>query len=253
MKAIIGGTGFYTLDYMDNPQKKILRTPFGGITVYQGGFHGEELIFLPRHGPDHNSLANQINYRANIWGLHELGVDRILGTSAVGALNLDYNVGDLVAINQLVDFSRHRRDTFNLGSVNFTDPYCSQLRDVILGQAHKMEIDIHPQATYVSFEGPRYETAAEIRLWKNLGMDVVGMTNGTEAALARELGICYMVIGIVTNIGAGLVKEQPDLAMHKKVMNENVQKLKSITLATLEAIPAKHSCECQSLGLKSVR
>ena len=250
MIAIIGGTGFYTLDYMDDPQKINVRTPFGGTTFYQGKFQGEDICFLPRHGFDHNQLANQVNYRANIWGLHESGVDRILGTSAVAAMNLDFSVGDLVALDQLIDFSRHRRDTFNLGSVNFTDPYCFELRETILKQAGLLEIDIHPTATYVAFEGPRYETAAEIRLWKNLGMDVLGMTNGTEAALARELGICYAVIGIVTNMGAGLAEEQPNLATHKKVMQDNVEKLKSLTLSALANIPEDHSCECQNLGLK---
>jgi len=250
MKAIVGGTGFYSLDFLDKPEKITIRTPFGSTLFFQGNYQGEQICFLPRHGPDHNYLANQVNYRANIWGLKESGVDRIIGTSAVGSLNSDMKVGDLIALDQLVDFSHHRRDTFNLGSVNFTDPYCQEIRDVIVNSGSGLKIPVHSAATYVAVEGPRYETAAEIKMWRSLGMDVVGMTNGTEAVLARELGICYAVIAIVTNTAAGLSDTQPNLQTHKKVMSENVNKLKTLTLTTLANIPKEHSCKCCELGLK---
>jgi 5'-methylthioadenosine phosphorylase len=210
-------------------------------------------VFLPRHGADHALLANEVNYRANVWGLHMLGVDRIVGTSAVGSLNPDIKVGDLVALDNLVDFTRHRRDTFNLGSVNFTEPYCKELRQTIINTAEKLNIDIHKSANYISTEGPRYETAAEIKMWRTLGMDVVGMTNATEATLARELGICYSVIAIVTNAAAGLSSIQPSLEIHKKIMQENSEKLRTLTLASIHEIIETHNCECRSWSAKPIR
>lgn len=253
MKAIIGGTGFYNLDYLSDVQSLTVRTPFGGAKIFRGQMQGEPVCFLPRHGPEHNQLAPEVNYRANIWALHELGVDRILGTSAVGSLNPEMQVGDLVALEQLVDFTRHRADSFFLGSVNFTEPYCPQIRQTIQDQGQAEGIPVHPMATYISLEGPRYETRAEINLYRNLGMDVVGMTNGTEAILARELGICYGVIAIVTNMAAGLGTTEPNLETHKRVMQENSAKLRQLALATLAALPEAHSCPCSSYAAKPIR
>src|SRR5712692_3175739 len=124
-RAIIGGTGFYGLDYLEAPRAQIIRTPFGSTTVYIGRYQGEEIVFLPRHGPAHNHLAHEINYRANIWGLRELGIERILGTSSIGSLNPEMQVGHLVVLDQLVDFTKNRQETCNRGSVDFTYPYCS--------------------------------------------------------------------------------------------------------------------------------
>jgi 5'-methylthioadenosine phosphorylase len=243
-RAIIGGTGFYDMSYMDDAQSQVIRTPFGGATVYSGRFQGEEIGFLPRHGSEHNQLAHQVNYRANIWALRELGVDRVLGTSAVGSLNPEMQVGNLVVLDNLVDFAKHRSDTFNLGSVDFTHPYCPEMRQIISAQAEQTGIHAHPAAIYLSVEGPRYETAAEINLWRKLGMDVVGMTNGTEAALARELGLCYAVIALVTDLAAGLQATPPDLETHKNVAQENLPKLRELALAALVAFPDEHGCPC---------
>ncbi len=251
--AIIGGTGFYDKGYLENPCAQTVRTPFGSITVYIGQYRGEEIAFLPRHGPEHNQLAHEVNYRANLWGLRELGVERIIGTSAIGSLNPAMQVGHLVAPDNLVDMAKHRRDTFNLGSVDFTYPYCAEIRAIICQQAEGLHMAIHRQAIYLSVEGPRYETAAEIKLWNRLGMDVVGMTNGTEAALARELGICYAVIGLVTDLAAGLQETPPDLETHKHVVQDNLPRLRDLALATLVALPASRGCACASQAAKPIR
>jgi len=251
--ALIGGTGVYDMSYLDSPRPQIVRTPFGSITVYSGGYKGQEIGFLPRHGPEHNQLAHEVNYRANIWGLRELGVERILGTSAVGSLNVNMGVGHLVVLENLVDMAKHRRDSFNLGSVDFTHPYCPEMRQIICQQAESLGVSVHPSAIYLSVEGPRYETAAEIRLWNRLGMDVVGMTNGTEAALARELGICYAVIGLVSDLAAGLQETPPDLETHKHVVQDNLPKLRDLALATLAALPSEHGCPCASQAAKPIR
>lgn len=248
MKAIIGGTGFYQLNYLDERHSLTVRTPFGSVKIDRGLFRGQDLVFLPRHGPDHTLLANQVNYRANIWALHQLGVTRILGTSAVGSINPAMQVGDLVALEQLVDFSKRRQDTFNLGSVNMTEPYCPEMRQTIIRSGRVIGTAVHPQATYVSLDGPRYETAAEIRVYSKLGMDVVGMTNGTEAVLARELGMCYAVVAIVTNMAAGMSSTQPSLDVHKRVMEENAPRLRELALEALAASPEPPSCRCASLS-----
>jgi 5'-methylthioadenosine phosphorylase len=251
--AIIGGTGFYDMSYLESPRAQIVRTPFGSITAYIGHYQGEEITFLPRHGAEHNQLAHEINYRANIWGLRELGIERIIGTSAVGSLNLAMQVGHLVVPDNLVDMAKHRRDSFNLGSVDFTYPYCSEVRGVVCKQAEALKMEVHPQAIYLSVEGPRYETAAEIKLWNRLGMDIVGMTNGTEAVLARELGICYAVIGLVTDLAAGLQETPPDLETHKHVVQDNLRRLRDLALATLKALPASRRCPCASQAAKPIR
>jgi len=249
-RAIIGGTGFYGLDYLEAPRAQIIRTPFGSTTVYIGRYQGEEIVFLPRHGPAHNHLAHEINYRANIWGLRELGIERILGTSAIGSLNPEMQVGHLVVLDQLVDFTKHRQETFNLGSVDFTYPYCSETRAIILQQATSLRINTHPRATYLTVEGPRYETAAEIALWRRLGMDVVGMTNGTEAALARELGLCYAIIGLVSDLAAGMQETPPDLETHRRVVEDNLPCLRELTLAAMMALPLSRGCPCASQAAK---
>jgi 5'-methylthioadenosine phosphorylase len=250
--AIIGGTGFTEMNYLESPRPQVVRTPFGGMTAYIGGYRGYEIVFLPRHGPEHNQLAHQVNYRANIWGLRELGIERILGVSAIGSMNPQIEPGDFVVMDQLVDFTKHRDATFNLGSVSFRNPYCDELREIVIGQAAETGQKIHTQATYLAVEGPRYGTAAERKLWISWGMDVIGMTNGTEAALARELGLCYAVIGMVTDGGSGARKVASDLDAHRQVVRENIANLRTLTLATALAIPKARACACASLAAKPI-
>ena len=252
-RAIIGGTGFADLSYLEGRRAQVVRTPFGGSTVYIGTYQGEETCFLPRHGPEHNQLAHEVNYRANIWALRELGVERVLGLSAVGSLNPEMPIGDLVVPDQLVDFTKQRQATYNLGSVDFTYPYCGEMRAVIIERAQALGIPAHSQATYLAVEGPRYETAAEIKLWARLGMDIVGMTNGTEAALARELGLCYAVIGLVTDLAAGMQQTPPDLETHRRIVKENLSRLRELALATLVALSDACGCPCASQAARPIR
>jgi 5'-methylthioadenosine phosphorylase len=207
---------------------------------------GLEAGFLARHGMEHDRLAPQVNYRANIWAAHELGFQAVLGTSAVASLNARINVGDFVLPDQLVDLSKHRDDSFFVRSANMTHPFSRSLRDLILGAADETGIALHDDATYVTVEGPRYETAAEIRLFQRWGMDVVGMTNGTEATLCRELGMCYAAIALVTNMGAGLSAEGPDLERHRQVTQDNLPRFKKLVLGSLEAILRAEDLDCEN-------
>lgn len=241
---LIGGTGFSDLDYLDGVRRQLVRTPFGSATFYLGTYQGIETGFLPRHGLHHEQLAPQVNYQANIWAARELGFQRLLGTSAAASLNEAIRVGDLVLLDQLVDLTEGRLHTFNLRSANMTEPFCSQMRGAILQAAAEQGIAVHPRATYLCLKGPRYETAAEIRLYKQWGMDVVGMTNATEASLSRELGICYATIALITNTGAGLSDQGPDLKRHRAVTQENLPKFKQLALAGLAAMPSQFDCQC---------
>lgn len=243
---IIGGTGITDLDILENQKSETVRTPFGGAVIFSGTYQGFETGFLMRHGQYHENLAPQVNYQANIWAAKELGFSRILGTSAVASLRSSFNVGDLVLLDQLVDMTHDRGSTFFSGSAKMTDPFCSQMRAIILDTANKENILIHPKATYMCFNGPRYETAAEIRLFQNWGMDVIGMTNATEAALSREVGLCYATIALVTNMGAGLSEEGPDLQRHRQVTQENLPKLKKLSFASISALTLQETCLCCS-------
>ena len=243
---LVGGTGFSEMDYLDGPQAETVRTPFGGAVIYLGTYNGAEAGFLARHGMEHDQLAPQVNYRANVWAAHQLGFRCLLGTSAVASLNLDIAVGDLVVPDQLVDLSKHRADSFYLRSVNMTYPFSRPIRDLIAAVGRDQNIALHDRATYLTVEGPRYETAAEIRLFQQWGMDVVGMTNGTEAALCRELGICYATIALVTNMGAGLTDEGPDLQRHRQVTRQNLPRYKRLALASLEAILTVAEVDCET-------
>ncbi len=257
--AIIGGTGFYGMEFLETTVPQVMRTPFGSMTLWIGSYHGRELGFLPRHGLHHDRLAHEVNYRANLWGLRDLGVTRVLGVSAVGSYNPGMPTGTVVVPDQLVDFSHQRAETFNLGSVDMTEPYCPEMRAVIVAQADALQSEIKPHGTYLSMDGPRYETAAERRLYGQLGMDIVGMTNGTEAVLAREIGLCYATIAMVsgTTIGAdpsaGAHGIPPDLEAHRQVVRDNVPRLRALALAAVEAMPAVHGCRCYSLRAEPKR
>lgn len=242
---LVGGTGFSEMDYLDGVQAETVRTPFGGAVIYLGTYNGRETGFLARHGIEHDRLAPQVNYQANVWAAHQLGFRCLLGTSAVASLNAEIAVGDLLVPDQLVDLSKHRADSFYLRSVNMTHPFSRPIRDLIMATAREENIALHERASYLTVEGPRYETAAEIRLFHQWGMDIVGMTNGTEAALCRELGICYATIALVTNMGAGLSDEGPDLQRHRQVTQRNLPRYKRLALASLEAILAAQEIDCE--------
>ena len=243
---LVGGTGFSDMDYLQDVRRETVRTPFGGAVLYLGTLDGMESGFLARHGMEHDRLAPQVNYRANIWAAHELGFQAIIGTSAVASLRDEIGVGDLVLPDQLVDLSKHRDDSFFLRSANMTYPFSRPLRKLVLATARGAGIPLHDGATYLTVEGPRYETAAEIRLFQRWGMDVVGMTNGTEATLCRELGICYVTIALVTNMGAGLSAEGPDLQRHREVTQANLPRYKQLAIASLAAALRAEMMDCES-------
>ncbi|MCG0237835.1 MAG: S-methyl-5'-thioadenosine phosphorylase [Firmicutes bacterium] len=249
--AIIGGTGVYDPRILTDLRRERVETPWGAIEVQIGTYKGREVAFLPRHGADHSVPPHRINYRANIWGLKKLGVERVLATTAVGSLNLEMKPGDFVFIDQFMDFTKGGRPlTFFEGGpdgvvhTDVTEPYCPELRKTLIQAAEELGLRHHTRGTYVCTEGPRFETAAEIRAFRTLGGDLVGMTNVPEAVLAREAGLCYAVISMVTNYAAGI---SPQPLTHEEVlevMAANAEKLKSLAMRCLEQIPETRGCSC---------
>jgi 5'-methylthioadenosine phosphorylase len=214
--AIIGGTGFDRLTGF-NLKLETVTTPYGDVSLYLGQGEAEDLVFLPRHGPEHTVPPHRINYRANIKALEKLNVERALATFAVGSLHLDIEPGSLVALDQFLDFTKGREGTFfdggDSGLVHtlVTNPYCPVLREQLLASAPVHDLQLTPKGTYACTNGPRFETPAEVRMLAQLGGDVVGMTGVPEAPLARELGIHYAAVALSINWGAGLVDEEVEI------------------------------------------
>ncbi len=212
--GIIGGTGFYHAgDAAASQEATTVQTPYGAARVQPSRLSSVEVAFIARHGSGHTVPPHRINYRANIAALRDLGVTNILASAAVGSLSDRMPPGSLALVTQFLDFTRGRPSTFFDGEdgevvhVDVTDPYCPHLRGELEKAAGRVGEKLHRDATYVCAEGPRFETPAEIRMFQQLGGDVVGMTGLPEVVLAREAGICYASVAIVTNWAAGVSGE----------------------------------------------
>lgn len=244
--GIIGGTG---LSPPINEGTKIrVGTPYGpSPTITISNFGGKDVAYLPRHGEKHTLPPHKINYRANIWALHTLGVERIVATNAVGAINIKYTLGDLAVPSDFIDFTKNRSQTFfdeaPVTHIDSSEPYCPELRKILLNAAESRVEKIWHDVVYLCTEGPRYETPAEIRMFRGLGCDVVGMTGMPELVLARELEMCYASLCFITNMATGLQKH-----LSAELISEGSRKLKNTLQNVLEEsvvrIPWKRSCLC---------
>lgn len=249
--AIIGGTGVYDPDILENIHQEVVLTPYGSVCYNIGDFLGKTIAFIPRHGSKHSIAPHLINYQANIWAMKKVGVKKILATAAVGSLNLDMKLGDFILIDQFIDFTKNRKNTFYEGGergvvhVDLTNPYCPSLRENLLEASQNIGISIHSKGTYVCTEGPRFETPAEINMFAKLGGHLVGMTNVPEVVLAREAEMCYSTIAMVTNFAAGI---SPNLLTYGEVievMNANTDNLKKLLMNTIASIDVEVDCCCQ--------
>lgn len=248
--AIIGGTGVYDPAILTDVQEAELVTPYGTINYLQGRYEDKEVFFLARHGSGHSVPPHRINYRANIWGLKILGVTEVIATAAVGSLNQEMPPGEMVLLDQFIDFTKDRVDTFYDGGpagvvhVDYTEPYCPRVRAVLLAAAKEAGITLIPRGTYVCTEGPRYETPAEIKAYAVLGGDLVGMTNVPEVVLAREAGLCYATVAMVTNWAAGI---SPHPLTHREVveiMDRNTEKLRRLLMRAISGLSEDPDCAC---------
>lgn len=218
--AIIGGTGLTQIDELTITGQQTLQTPFGEPSAaYQTAeLNGKKLIFLARHGNPHRIAPHKINYRANIWGLKQLGVTEIIGVAAVGGIGPAMVPGHIAVPDQIIDYSYGREHTFfaddldHVTHIDFTLPYSQNLRDRIIQAASRAGIAISANGTYGCTQGPRLESAAEIKRMARDGCDLVGMTGMPEAALAKELELDYANISVVANWGAGIVAGEITMA-----------------------------------------
>jgi len=246
--AVIGGSGLESL--LEYSHKIRVETPYGYPPLISlGEFEGRRIAFLPRHGYEHELPPHRINYRANVYCLYKIGVQRIFATNAVGAINPNLQIGDLVVPHDLIDFTKQRPFTFFDESpvihVDFAEPYCNELRKALIQAAKRMGESIHECAVYACMEGPRYETAAEIRMLGKLGCNIVGMTGIPEAVLARELGICYASLCYVSNMAAGIGRR----ISHQKIVEvaSSIRpKLSNLLMQAILYLPESRRCRCVS-------
>jgi len=251
--GVFGGSGFY--EWLDAADEVKVTTPYGppsgSLALAEVG--GRRVAFLPRHGPNHEVSAPFVNYRANVWAMHELGVRRIIGPSAVGSLRPDLHPGDLVICDQFFDRTSGRADTYYPGPdvvhVSVADPYCPELRQLSGRIAEQQSLRFSPSGTVVVVQGPRFSTRAESRWYSRMGWDIVGMTQYPEVSLARELEMCYLNLCLVTDYDVGLegVPEVNAVQAHEvmRVLAENIVRVRDLLAAMIPMIPAEASCNCQ--------
>lgn len=248
-KAIIGGTGVYGVS--GKGYSETINTKYGDAFVDIVEIDGQEIIFLARHGKGHTMPPHLINYRANMKALESLGVKYIYSTAAVGSCNEKYAPGDIVVINDFLDFTKSRPITFYEGGedgvvhTDMSEPYCRNLINKFYEAAKDFKMDVKGEGVYVCTEGPRFETRQEIRMYKSLGGDVVGMTNVPEVVLAKELGMCYAAVGIITNWCTGISPE--DITLHdiSGVMDRNKENITNAFIKVFSGKLDQDSCKCK--------
>lgn len=257
--GILGGSGFYELAEATTTIE--VDTPFGApsapVTIAALG--GSEVAFLPRHGVTHSIPPHRINVRANLWALHSVGVRRLFSPCAVGSLRADRHPGDMVVLDQLVDRTWGRPDTYfdgpELHHSVFADPYCPTLREIARHAAHALGVTVHDGGTVVVVNGPRFSTRAESRWFRSQGWDVINMTQYPEAALARELGMCFAGLALVTDYdtGAGPKGEGEAVSMETvfAILAENVSRVHGVlarAVASFGELGDSRACGCAAAG-----
>ena len=247
MYAIIGGSGLAKLSALQNTHRQVMRSPYGepsGALTF-GELAGREVVFLARHGYGHTIAPHEINYRANVWALKEIGVQGIFAVATVGGVRADLGPGTLVVPDQIIDYTHSRKSTFFEGAesrvthIDFTMPYSARLRAALLDAARAAGEPVVDGATYACTQGPRLETAAEIERIARDGGDLVGMTGMPEAALAREAGLDYAVLGVVVNHAAGRGDSRQEIRLDDldSVMKQTVTRAVRIVEQALRAAP----------------
>lgn len=209
--GIIGGTGLYSLEGLEITHREVMHTPFGEPSgpLTHGVLNGRDIVFLARHGYSHTIPPHRVNYRANIWALKNIGVHRVIAVAAVGGITGEMRPRRIVIPDQIIDYTWARAHTFfeedlsHVTHVDFTEPYCRELRETLVRVARDIGLDICDRGTYAAMQGPRLESTAEIDRLERDGCDIVGMTGMPETALARELGLCYASCAVVANWAAG--------------------------------------------------
>lgn len=249
--GVIGGSGLYDMEGLEEVREVELSTPFGAPSdaFITGVLDGVSMVFLPRHGRGHRKNPSEINSRANLWGMKQLGVSRILSVSAVGSMREDVEPGDFVLIDQFIDRTRHRPDTFFedgcVAHVMFAEPICEALRQELLAASTGIGVKVHDGGTYLNMEGPQFSTRAESKLYRTWGVDVIGMTNLQEARLAREAEMSYATIAMATDYDCWH-ESHDDVSVDAIVatMHKNVEGAKRLIRAAAPRAAALASTPC---------
>jgi 5'-methylthioadenosine phosphorylase len=244
--AIISGSGLEGLQ--KNVQITRIGTPYGVPSpISVGEIEGKKVAFMLRHGLNHAIPPHRVTYRANIFALHLLGVERVFATNAVGGINKRLKPGDLVVPRDFVDFTKHRRETFYddtpVTHVDMSQPYCPEIRGVLTKAAKRIGGNVWHESVLACTEGPRYETPAEVNMLRTLKCDVVGMTGVPEAVLARELEMCYASLCYVSNMAVGLQERQTAEEL-TKMAEKNRHIVEQVLKEALVSLPRTRSCVC---------
>jgi len=248
--GIIGGSGMDDPRLMKDIREKSVKTPYGSpssaLTI--GRINNVETVILARHGKKHSIYPTGVNFRANIHALKKEGCTHILATTAVGSLREKIRPGDLVFVDQFIDFTKHRPLTFHDEKVIHTpmsEPFCKDLRSLLIGSAKELKLRHHPKGTVVTIEGPRFSTKAESHMFRKLGADVINMSTVPEVILAREVGICYQTIAMSTDYDCWKDGEEPvTWEMILSIMSGNAENVKKLLVKTISKISNIH-CECK--------
>jgi 5'-methylthioadenosine phosphorylase len=251
--GIIGGSGLYAMDGLTETREIRVKTPFGDPSdvIVLGMLEEKRVAFLARHGRGHRILPGEINYRANIYAMKMLGVERIISVSAVGSLQEDLRPGEFLVPDQFFDRTKNRISTFFgegiVAHVAFAHPTCGQVSGVLADGCVHEAIKVHRRGTYVCMEGPQFSTLAEAHVHRQLRFEVIGMTNVTEAKLAREAEICYATIAMITDYDCWHPEHESVTASQIiATLNQNAENAQRVLRAAVRALPAGRSCKCGS-------
>jgi 5'-methylthioadenosine phosphorylase len=249
--GVIGGSGLYQMKGLEVIEKIAVETPFGSPSdsIVIGELEGVKLAFLPRHGVGHVIPPSEINYRANIFAMKKIGVDRIISVSAVGGMKENMPPGHFVVPHQFIDRTHRRISTFftqgMVGHVSLADPVCLSTAETLFHAAQKAGADVHEGGTYICIEGPQFSTRAESLLYREWGVDVIGMTNVTEAKLAREAELCYSTLALVTDFDCWHIEEEPvTLEAVLAIMHKNVEQAQKVLKELIPMLGNIKPCQC---------
>lgn len=250
--AIIGGSGLYSLPGLEDIQEREITTPFGepSAPIIIGRLEGESVAFLARHGLGHYISPTEVNYRANIYALKSLGVERVLGISASGSLREDYAPGDIVIPDQIFDFTKDRMRTFFdrglVAHISIPEPFCADLSEQVYQAVELTGNNVHRGGTFITIEGPRFSTRAESNTFRAWGMSLIGMTTAPEAFLAKEAEMCYAVIAHVTDFDVWHITEEPvTVELVIEILNRNTDVAQQAVHNLIQQLTPDRMCDCQ--------
>jgi 5'-methylthioadenosine phosphorylase len=251
--GVIGGSGLYGMQGLTNTSEIRVKTPFGepSDAFIIGTLEGKQVAFLARHGRGHRILPTEINYRANIYAMKLLGVERIISVSAVGSLKEDLRPGEFLVADQFVDRTKHRVSTFFGGGlvahVTFDKPTCAQVSRILADASVHHGVKVHRKGTYICMEGPQFSTLAEAHMHRKLEFDVIGMTNATEAKLAREAELCYGTVAMITDYDCWHPDhESVTGAQIMATLQQNAENAQKVLREAIRSMPEHRDCKCGS-------